>query len=102
MELYFIGPCTSFIGCYKQGGVLSPLLLSAFVDVIGLLRALEKSKYGCFIKGNCVNSFLYADDLLLLSISVSDLQLMIDKCIYVLNGLDLQLNSSKSFCMRIW
>jgi len=48
-----------------QGGILSPLLFSLFVDV--LLQELEKLKLGCHIKNMCFNLSMYADDLILLS-----------------------------------
>jgi len=55
----------------RQGGVLSPLLFAIFVDDI--LVKLKKSSLGCYINGLCLNAIMYADDLLLLSISVTDL-----------------------------
>ena len=39
----------------RQGGVLSPLLFSAFLDP--LLDALEKARMGCFIRGMCLIAF---------------------------------------------
>jgi hypothetical protein len=83
----------------RQGGILSPLLFSAYIDI--LLIELEKSKLGCFINGKCFNSFLYADDLLLMSISITDLQTMTNKCVEILNSLDLQINAEKTCCLRI-
>ncbi len=83
----------------RQGSILSPLLFSVYINI--LLIELEKTKLGCFINGRCFNSFLYADDLLLLSISVVDLQLLVDKCSEVLLSLDLQVNIKKSMCLRI-
>jgi len=44
---------------------------------------------------------MYADDLLLLAISLRDLQLMVDLCIEEFNCLDLKINVKKSVCMRI-
>jgi len=58
----------------RQGGILSPLLFSIYVDSV--LKYLENSKLGCFVNYQCYNSFMYADDLILLSTSVTDLQLM--------------------------
>jgi len=82
----------------RQGSILSPLLFSSFIDI--LLTELEKSNRGCFLNGQCLNSFLFADDLILLSISVSDLQLLVDKCFEILTQLDLVINVEKSSCMR--
>ena len=83
----------------RQGGILSPLLFNLFVDVV--LKKLEESKLGCFIKLNCYNSFMYADDLILLSISISDLQSMLNLCASVFNEIDLPINTNKSHCIRI-
>ena len=44
---------------------------------------------------------MYADDLILLSPSICELQLMVDKCCDEVNDLDLRLNTSKSVCIRI-
>jgi len=83
----------------RQGGIISPLLFSSYVNSV--LTSLEDSKIGCFINGYCANSFLYADDLLLLSISVSDLQILTNKSNSIFKELDLQINSAKSCCLRI-
>ena len=83
----------------RQGGILSPLLSSAFID--GLLSELDYTKLGCFLNGRCLNSFLYADDLLLLSPSITDLQLLVDKASSILKDLDLQINLSKSCALRV-
>ena len=83
----------------RQGGILSPLLFSAFID--GLLIDLEKSKLGCNLNGICLNSLLYADDLLLLSPTISDLQLLVERANSILNDLDLQINFNKSCCLRV-
>src|SRR6267154_5708756 len=74
----------------RQGGILSPLLFTIYIDSV--LHELEQSKLGCFINSKCANSFLYADDLILLSIYVCDLQLLVNKCLVVFEDLDLQLN----------
>ena len=83
----------------RQGSVLAPSLFSVFVD--SLLLKLSACKLGCHIKGFCFNSIMYADDLLLLSLSISDLQKMINLCQSELSSLELTLNNSKSVCLRI-
>ena len=83
----------------RQGGVLSPFLFAIFVDDI--LMKLKKSGLGCYINHCCLNAVMYADDLLLMSISVSDLQAMIDLCVKELDNLDLSVNINKSVCVRI-
>ena len=83
----------------RQGSVLSPLLFSVYVDCI--LDKLDKSGFGCYLGKRCYNSFMYADDLVLLSISVSDLQNLINVCADVLTDLDLTINFVKCQCIRI-
>ena len=83
----------------RQGGILSPLLFSIYVDSV--LKYLENSKLGCFVNYQCYNSFMYADDLILLSTSVTDLQLMFNLCSAVFSMLDLPINVNKSHCMRV-
>ena len=47
------------------------------------------------------NAIMYADDLLLLSISLRDLQLMVDLCNKEFKAIGLSLNTAKSACLRI-
>ena len=81
----------------RQGGVLSPILFSVFVD--NILKKLDHC--GCRLFGLSMGSFMYADDLVLLSPSVCELQKMVNICCVELSLLDLKLNESKSVCIRI-
>ena len=83
----------------RQGGILSPLLFNIMVD--DLLTELEKSHLGCFARSLCCNSFMYADDLLLLSITVNDLQSLVDICFNYFKLIGLEINSDKTYCLRI-
>ena len=83
----------------RQGGVCSPALFTVFID--DLLLRLQNSGFGCHVRYICFNAFMYADDLLLLSISISELQDMIDICKSELDILDMKINIKKSMCMRI-
>ena len=83
----------------RQGGILSPHLFAIYVD--DLLVQLSKSKLGCRYRGLIYNAIMYADDLLLLSLSIYDLQKMVDICFNVFNSLGLSINISKSACLRI-
>ena len=85
----------SLISGVKQGGVLSPILLDT------VLAELEDSKLGCFINRMCFNSFMYADDLILISSSVSDLECMLKICERIFIKLDMPVNLNKSHCIRI-
>ncbi len=83
----------------RQGGVLSPLLFSLFIDDI--LVQLEELNCGCHINNICVNSFCYADDLILIALSLKDMSLMLELCKRELDSLDMSLNVNKSSAMRI-
>jgi len=91
--------CIHLLSGVKQGGILSPFLFTLFVD--NVLKSLEASDLGCFISFSCYNSFMYADDLILLSISVTELQHMFDLCLTEFNRLDLPINVLKCHCLRI-
>src|SRR5277367_154565 len=62
----------------RQGGILSPLLFSIYVDDV--FEMLSKSKKGCFIGLTAYNVIMYTDDLMLLSISIADLQYVAELC----------------------
>jgi hypothetical protein len=83
----------------RQGSTLSPKLFALFVN--DLLSCLKQSGFGCYIKGVNCNAVMFADDLLLLSISITHLQYLIDICVKVLGVCDLEINSKKSACLRI-
>ena len=76
------GMCTSFTfmlnAGVRQGGVLSPILFCIYVDCI--LKSLEYSKLGCWIGDLYIGCIMYADDLVLISSSVCELQRMFDLC----------------------
>ena len=54
----------------RQGGVLSPVLFSIYVN--DLLDKFAKS--GCYFKGIPLSAIMYADDIILLSPSICELQ----------------------------
>ena len=83
----------------RQGSVLGPYLFSFFVNI--LLVKLGNSGLGCHIKTLCFNAVMYADDLLLLSVSITHMQLLINMCNSILTEYGLQLNSGKTTCIRI-
>ena len=49
----------------EQGGVLSPLLFTVYLDQ--LISALKESGIGCHLNGMFVGAFIYADDVTLLA-----------------------------------
>ena len=62
----------------KQGGVLSPILFSIYMDK--LIKQLRNSKIGCKIVNQYVEVFCYADDISLLCPSITGLKQMLLLC----------------------
>ena len=82
----------------RQGGVLSPILFCIYVDCI--LKSLESSKLGCWIGDVYIGCIMYADDLVLISSSVCELQRMLDLCADILTEIGMQINSKKCAILR--
>jgi len=64
-------PYQMFAGV-RQGGALSPVLFAVYIN--NLIVALKKSDLGCHIGNTYIGILMYADDLLLISASLSNLQ----------------------------
>ena len=64
--------CFHTTNCVRQGGVLSPILFTIYID--DLLIALEDCGVGCFWKHHFVGAVCYADDISLLAPSPSALR----------------------------
>jgi len=75
----------------RQGSVLSPFLFAVYLD------DLSKT---CSLASDC-SILLYADDILLLSLSVTRLEQLLHACECELAWLDMSINFSKSCCIRI-
>lgn len=82
----------------RQGGVLSPVLFCIYVDCI--VESLESSKLGCWIGELYIGCIMYADDLVLISASVCELQRMFDLCADTLTEIGMQINSRKCAILR--
>jgi len=74
-------------------------MFNIYVD--DLTVSLEHSANGCYVSGNFLGCIMYADDLLLLSASVSGLQNMLDICYSY--GVDnyITFNHKKSVCVML-
>jgi len=83
----------------RQGGVLSPILFNMYIDIV--VEALVKSDLGCHVMGNYFGCVLYADDLILLSASVLQLQKMLDLYYDVGLLLDLKFNAKNHRYCRL-
>ena len=62
----------------RQGGVLSPMFFN--ISVNNLLVTLRSERLSCYIKHCYLGCIMYADDLLLLAASVTELQNMLNVC----------------------
>ena len=65
----------------KQGGVLSPLLLSVYLD--DLLHQLRERNIGCHMNSDFVGTLMYADDITLL-IYILDM-MMVTLIFFIMN-----------------
>src|SRR3989442_10193123 len=83
----------------RQGGVLSGYLFNLYVN--GILASLRKKDLGCHLKNMFIGAIMYADDLILLSASIYDLQSMLDICDSVGSELGIKFNPAKSSCMAV-
>jgi hypothetical protein len=78
----------------KQGGIMSPLFFCIYVD--DLLLQLKNSGSGCHIGSIFYGAFGYADDLTLLSPSVSGMKHMLSICDTYAKKYFILFNASKS------
>ncbi|MBL0732344.1 MAG: hypothetical protein JJW03_05785 [Desulfosarcina sp.] len=78
----------------KQGGVLSPILFSVYMD--DLFERLEKRGVGCNMGNYFVGCLAYADDLTLLPPSKKALQIMTIICQGYASDHDVIFNGPKS------
>ena len=80
----------------KQGGVLSAILLTIYIDK--LLCKLKRSGLGC--RTSYVGALSYADDITLLCPSIKGLNKMLDICNSFADMYDIQFNAKKSLGIK--
>ena len=78
----------------KQGGVLSPVLFAVYAD--GLLLRLRESGIGCHMGGHNAGPLTYADDITLISPSMTGLRKMSSICEQYASEHDILFNGSES------
>ena len=81
----------------RQGGIISPVLFCAYMDK--LLINLEKEGYGCWLGNTYYGAVGYADDLMLLSPTVSGLRQMLQTCESFGSTYGVKYNASKTVCV---
>ena len=83
----------------RQGGVLSPILFSLYVD--DALVRLNETDLGCNLCGLFINAIMYADDIILMSPSIKSLQNLVNLCELEFRDINLGFNVSKCASLRI-
>ena len=78
---------------------MSPILFNIYVD--DLLQQLEAIDLGCHVGNHYYGCIMYADDLLLLSASVSGLQQMLDLSVVYGANHNIIFNHKKSVCFKV-
>ncbi|XP_026741872.1 uncharacterized protein LOC113503928 [Trichoplusia ni] len=78
----------------RQGGLTSPRLFNLYVNE--LLEELSSTGIGCHVDGVCINNISYADDMVLLSPSISALRRMLRICESYAVAHGLKYNPTKS------
>ena len=78
----------------KQGGVLSPLLFSVYLD--DLLCELRQANVGCHMNGYFVGAVIYADDITLLGPTRSSILSMLSVCDVYARNMDILFNPAKT------
>jgi hypothetical protein len=95
--------CVSYIFDIKsgvrEGGVASPALFNMYIN--GLIIKLRASGFGCYLGSDYVGCILFADDILLLSASVVQLQNMLNICFEYSIVWDMKFNAKKCALMYI-
>ena len=86
LQLYQMGQCMVYcIFGVRQGSVLSPFLFAVYLDDLSKLCSPFDA---CYI-------ILYADDILLISPSITNLERLLHRCEHELFWLDMSINLKK-------
>ena len=83
----------------KQGGVLSPLLFTLYVDP--LLKRLKDSRVGCRIGSTFCGCLGYADDVILLTPTLNSLRTQLNICSEYAAEYSMAFNAAKTKLIRI-
>jgi hypothetical protein len=83
----------------KQGGIASPVLFTIYMDI--LLKRLETCGAGCMVGNSYFGALSYADDLAILSPTITGLQLMLNECQKFGDEYGVCYNPTKSVALHI-
>ena len=81
----------------RQGAVLSPLIFSIYVNE--LIQRLRDSGMGCYVGGDFIGIFAYADDLIILAPRREALQKMINISESYMSEHKILFSTKKTKCM---
>ena len=82
----------------KQGGVLSPILFTLYIDK--LLIRLKHAHIGCHMNNIFTGALSYADDITLICPSICGINNMIDICCEYAKEYDITFNPTKTVCIK--
>ena len=82
----------------KQGGVLSPVLCTLYIDK--LLIKLKLSGFGCSLNNTYIGALSYADDITLLCPSIRGLNKMLSICYEFGDNCNIVFNPKKTVCIK--
>jgi hypothetical protein len=92
-------PSFSVSNGVKQGGVMSPILFTMYIDV--LLLRLKDSGIGCHINNVYIGALAYADDITLLCPSIRGINTMLSMCKLFATEFDLIFNEKKHYVLSL-
>jgi hypothetical protein len=75
----------------RQGGILSPLLFSVYMDSLSV--QLNDAKVGCYVNNHMYNHLIYADDTVIIAPSAPALQKLLDICDNFSSECDIKYNA---------
>jgi len=61
----------------------------------------KKTMLDCFLNGFCINVLVYADDLIIIALTISNLRTLLSCCSEFFDNIDMPINFAKSKCLRI-
>ena len=76
---------------------LSPLFFNVYMDCLS--ESLCNTQTGCNVGGVMINHLMYADDLVIISLSAKGLQCLVDICAVYGQNHDILFNHDKTVCM---
>jgi len=83
----------------RQGGINSPWFFNVYINDLILL--LKGNGHGCTIAGEYVGCLFFADDIMLISASIVQMQLMLHTCELYGKEFCIAFNAKKSHLLQV-